>query len=52
MAPGDELSYSCTVANVMANFTNVATIVKASNYAQATAAGQMRTLQLNVRFRF
>ena len=25
MAPGDELSYSCTVANVMANFTNVAT---------------------------
>ena len=25
MAPGDELSYSCTVANVMADFTNVAT---------------------------
>jgi uncharacterized repeat protein (TIGR01451 family) len=24
MAPGDELSYSCTVANVTANFTNVA----------------------------
>jgi uncharacterized repeat protein (TIGR01451 family) len=27
MAPGDELSYSCTVANVMANFTNVATAI-------------------------
>jgi uncharacterized repeat protein (TIGR01451 family) len=25
MAPGDELSYSCTVANVVADFTNVAT---------------------------
>jgi uncharacterized repeat protein (TIGR01451 family) len=25
MAPGDQLSYSCTVANVMADFTNVAT---------------------------
>jgi uncharacterized repeat protein (TIGR01451 family) len=24
MAPGDELSYSCTLANVVANFTNVA----------------------------
>src|SRR5205814_885217 len=27
MNPGDELSYSCTVANVMANFTNVATAI-------------------------
>jgi uncharacterized repeat protein (TIGR01451 family) len=27
MAPGDELSYSCTVANVMADFTNVATAI-------------------------
>jgi uncharacterized repeat protein (TIGR01451 family) len=27
MAPGDELSYSCTVANVMAAFTNVATAI-------------------------
>jgi uncharacterized repeat protein (TIGR01451 family) len=25
MAPGDELSYSCTLANVVADFTNVAT---------------------------
>ena len=27
MAPGDELSYSCTVSNVLANFTNVATAI-------------------------
>src|SRR5205814_5433299 len=27
MAPGDELSYSCTLANVTANFTNVAVAI-------------------------
>jgi uncharacterized repeat protein (TIGR01451 family) len=27
MAPGDELSYSCTVSNVLANFTNVAVAI-------------------------
>jgi hypothetical protein len=34
------------------NYTNVYTVVNASNFGLASAAGPMRTLQINVRLRF
>jgi trimeric autotransporter adhesin len=34
------------------NYTNVFTVVNASNFGLPSAAGPMRTLQINVRFRF
>ena len=34
------------------NFTNLNTVVNASNYGLPSAAASMRTIQANVRFRF
>src|SRR5438477_467682 len=37
MAPGDELSYSCTLANVTADFTNVAVATGTAGSTKVTA---------------